>query len=227
MAVELNGNVRMRGDTGPGVAVTVVAEQRRLKLLSGSELVGDWTVSEIGIASLQDGFAIKAEGEEFVLRTDDDVALADEIGIAAASPRLARKLAARHNPEAAPAPAEPATVPSNLAAIGFAVAGALVVLGGTFLRSGEALEGSSGGFPFWIVFVAGGSLMIAVAFVMSLGGRMARILAIVLLLGLVIAFGVAIGDTAGNATELSAYGFVAGGLVVGIAVLFSGGLRQS
>jgi len=226
MPVQLNGNVRMRGDTGPGVAVTVVAEQRRLKLLSGSELVGDWTVSDIGISSLQDGFAIKAEGEEFVLRTDDDVALADEMGIAAVSPRLARKLAARHNPEAAPTPTEPAIVPSNMAAIGFAVAGALVVLGGTFLRSGEGGVGP-GGFPYWIVFVAGGSLMIAVAFVMSIGGGLARALAIVVLLGLIVAFGVAIGDTGGNATELSAYGFIAGGLVVGIAVLFSGGLRQS
>lgn len=232
MAVELNGNVRMRGDTGPGVGVRVLAERRRLRLLSGSELVGDWIVSDIGIVALQDGFNIKAEGEEFVLRTEDDVALADEIGVSAVSPRLARRLAARHNPEERQPPMEPEAIPSNLAAIGFAVAGALVVLGGTFLNGGGIGSNTGsvtvqGGPDYWLLFVVGGSLMIASAYVMSVGTRMGRAIAGLILLGMVITFGLAVagGDT--DVTRLSAYGFVAGGLVVGIAVLFSGSLGKT
>jgi hypothetical protein len=222
MAVELNGNVRMHGDTGPGVGVKVLAEERRLRLTSGAETVGDWMVPDIGIVALQDGFNIRADGEEFILHTEDDVALAEEIGVAAASPRLARRIAARHNPEArqqAPTVTEAEPVPSNLAAIGFAVAGALVVLGGTFLNSGT--------FDYWVAFVVGGAIMIASAYMMSLGLGVGRIIAWLVLGALIIVFGLAVAVDDSDAGQLSAYGFVAGGLVVGIAVMFSGSGRQS
>lgn len=234
MAVELDGNVRMRGDRGPGVPVRIVAENRRLRLVSGNELVGDWSIADIGISALQDGFNIKAEGEELLLRTEDDVALAEEIGVSAASPRLARRIAARHNPEE-PAPlAEPAEISSNLAAIGFALAGALVILGGAILNSGSGEtaprmftgDAGSSDFEFWIAFVVGGALMVAAAYVMSIGTKVARVVAIVLLVGMIVMFGLAVRGARSDPGELTAYGFIAGGLVVGIAVLVSGSLRQ-
>ena len=216
MAVELDGSVRMRGDAGPGLGVRVLAEQRRLRLVSGNELVGDWSLSDIGISALQDGFNIRAEGEEFVLRTEDDVALAEEIGIAAASPRLARRLAASHNREEEPVIEAP-TISSHLAAIGLALAGALVILGGTLLEP-EAYR---------VAFVVGGVVMIAVAYVMSIGANVARMVATVVLVGLVVVFGFAVGGSPADPGDIAAYGFIAGGLVVGIAVLASGSLRQS
>ena len=231
MAVELDGNVRMRGDTGPGVGVRVLAEDQRLRLVSGKELVGDWTISNIGISALQDGFNIKAEGEEFILRTEDDVALAEEIGVSAASPRLARRLAARHNPDEREIVVETPPIPSNLAAIGFAVAGALVVLGGTFLNLDDSGSGGPSltdgdGFEFWLAFIIGGVLMIGAAYVMSIGARIARLVATVFLLLMIVTFGFAVSDSGGDATRITAYGFIAGGLVVGIGVVFSGSIRQ-
>jgi hypothetical protein len=59
MSVELDGSVRMRGDSGPGVRVRVIAADRRLRLVSGEETVGDWPAADIGVMGLQDGFAIK------------------------------------------------------------------------------------------------------------------------------------------------------------------------
>jgi hypothetical protein len=233
MAVELDGNVRMRGDTGPGVGVRVVAEERRIRIVSGNELVGDWDVSQIGIIALHDGFNIKAEGEEFILRTEDDVAFAEEIGIVAASPRLARRLAARHNPEDPDPTPDPPVISSNLAAIGFALAGALVVAGGAFLDAAgtegapvpQVASTAGEGFDFWLAFIVGGVLMIAVAYVMSLGARSARLLATLVLLAVIVVFGLAVGTFDADTGELTAYGFIAGGLVVGVAVLFSGSLR--
>lgn len=228
MAVELDGNVRMRGDTGPGVGVKVLAEDGRLRLVSGNELVGDWQVGDIGISSLQEGFNIKAEGEEFILRTKDDVALAEELGVTAVSPRLARRLAVRHNPEEREMPEQP-RVPSNLGAVGFAVAGALVLLGGTFLNLNEGGSLSStaqADSQFWIAFIVGGVLMIAAAYVMSIGTRGARLIATAVLLGMVVTFGVAVSGIEGAPTQFTAYGFIAGGLVVGVAVLASGSLRE-
>lgn len=217
----------MRGDTGPGVRVQVVADGQRLRLVSGHELVGDWQISDIGIVVLQEGFNIKAEGEEFVLRTEDDVALADEIGVAAASPRLARRIAARHNPEDPPEPEEPAPIRSNLGAIGFAVAGGLIILGGSFLNIDSGTADAASGSEFWVAFVIGGVLMIAAAFVMSIGIRFARTVATILLLALIVVFGFLVSGSTADTSELTAYGFIAGGLVVGVAVLFSGSLQQS
>ena len=96
----------MRGETTPGVEVEVLADGVRISLLHRDELIGDWEIGDIGIQSLHDGFAIRAEGEEFVLKTDDDAGLAREIGIVAASPRLARKVAASQNQEV-PSTADP------------------------------------------------------------------------------------------------------------------------
>ena len=217
----------MRGDTGPGVRVQVVADAQRLRLVSGHELVGDWQISDIGIVVLQEGFNIKSEGEEFVLRTEDDVALADEIGVAAASPRLARRIAARHNPEDPPEPEEPVPIRSNLGAIGFAVAGGLIILGGSFLNIDSGTADTASGSEFWVAFVIGGVLMIAAAFVMSIGTRFARTVATILLLALIVVFGFLVSGSTADTSELTAYGFIAGGLVVGVAVLFSGSLQQS
>lgn len=229
MAVELDGNVRMRGDTGPGVGVKVLAEEGRLRLVSGNELVGDWDIGDIGLSALQEGFNIKAEGEEFILRTRDDVALAEELGVTAVSPRLGRRLAVRHNPEDRELPQDPPQVPSNLAAVGFAVAGALVMLGGTLLNltDGDRLASSAQSeFRFWMAFVVGGALMIAAAYVMSIGTKGARLVATVILIGVVATFGFAVSGTNAAASQLAAFGFVAGGLVVGVAVLASGSLRE-
>lgn len=212
MAVELGGNVRMRGDIGPGVDVTVRAEKGRLRVVSGHELIGDWAVSGLGINALQDGFSIKAEGEEFILRTSDDVALAEELGLAAVSPRLGRLLAARHNPtEPEPLPEDP-QVPPRLAAIGLAISGALIILGGSVLSG--------------LGFIVGGVVMMAVAFVMSIGVRAARGIATVVLIALIGVFGFSVSRTEPDTTELTAFGLVAGGLVIAVSVLVSGSLRQ-
>jgi hypothetical protein len=231
LAVEIDGNVRMRGDTGPGVRVRVVADNGRLRIVSGNELVGDWMLTNIGMSALQEGFNIKAEGEEFVLRTEDDVALAEEIGVAAASPRLARLLAARHNPEEPVEPDEPLPISSNLASVGFALAGALIVLGGVFLdRAGNdtssALSLRNGG-GLSLAFVIGGALMIAAALVMALGSRLARVTAGIILLGMIVVFGIAVSGADAGTAQITAFGFIAGGLVVGVAVLSSGSLRPS
>lgn len=239
MAVETDGTVRMRGDGGSGVSVRVLADEGRLRLLSGNELVGDWRISELGINSLQDGFAIRAEGEEFVLRAVDDAELAEEFGIVAASPRMARKVSILHNPEEPVTTATPDAVAepnSNVLAIALALGGVLVLLGGTFLRvaptsgvSPQTIEETTnrGGAEFWLAFVVGGLLMVAVAYVMSIGTRWARVLALLVMAGVVLLFGWVITGAVTDTSHLTAYGFIAGGLVVGVGVLFSGGLHSS
>ena len=225
MVVETDGTVRMRGDEGAGIGVRVLADKGRLKLLSGTEVVGDWSVGDIGISALQDGFAIRAEGEEFILKALDDADLAEELGLVAVSPRRARKGAVLHNP-AEPEPPEVVEEPrSNLMAIAFAVAGVFVVLGATFLKAApDSAPERNGGADMWPAFVVGGLLMVAIAYVMSLGLRWALGVAVLILVGVIALFGLAINGGVSDPVHLAAYGFIAGGLVLGVAVLFGGGL---
>jgi len=218
LAMEAQGTVHMRGDTTQTIAVQVYADSDRLRLLSGNELIGEWPVEGMGIHALQEGFAIRAEGEELILKTDNDVGLAEELGLLTSSPRLARKVAASHNipePESKP---EPETPRSNLAAIAFALGGVLVLAGGAFLRG----AGSVG--PFWLEFTLGGVVMVAVAYLLGRGVRWAHIVAVLAQIGLIVVFALAVQDVPPEANDLMAYGFIAGGIVVGVSVLFSGTL---
>ncbi len=220
----------MRGETGPGLIVDVRADGPHLQLEAGEERIGDWDVDSIGIQSLNNGFAIRAEGEELILRTEDDAGIANEIGIATASPRLARKVAASQPPEER-APVEKAeSSRSAVGAIVFALGGVLVLAGGIFLRDDPTLDASQttidaglgAGGRFWFGFVIGGILMAAVAVMMALRLRVARAAAVITLILLIAMFGLAAQDASPGSDFLLAYGFVAGGIVAGVAVLFSG-----
>jgi hypothetical protein len=235
MPVETRGTVQMKGASGRGVAVDVVANNSRLVVTSGEEIIGDWDTSSIGIQSLNDGFAIKTGGEEIILRTENDPGLVDELGITAVSPRLGRKVAASHPPEERVEVPEPEPVKSNLGPILFALGGVLVLTGGFFIRQDPALGstdgailsglGSAGGF--WLAFILGGLLMAAVGWFMTLSSRLARFLAAVSLLIVIALFGFAVTSVEGDASHLFAYGFIAGGIVVGVAVIFSENLNDT
>lgn len=177
----------------------------------------------MGIHALNEGFAIRAEGEELILKTDNDVALAEELGLMTASPRFAPKIAASHNVEdTAPLP-EAQTPQSNLAAIAFALGGVLILAGGVLLRSIPSVGGEAGLLgPYWLAFSIGGTVMVAVAYLLGLRVRWAQVLAVVALAGLIVVFILAIQDAPPDASETMAYGFIAGGIVVGVSVLFSG-----
>lgn len=240
MAVETSGIVRMRGEDGRGTSVRVIAGEGRLSLLAQNRLVGDWAVGDLGISVLHDEFVIRAEGEVMILRADHDAELADELGVMAASPRMARKIAALHNPEEPdPEPIVDAVAEPNrnALAIVFALGGVLVLLGGFVLRiapdSAASLAAASsieqqgrGGSEFWFAFVIGGGMLVALAYVMSIGIRGVRVGSLVLLSAVIVLFGWVVSSAATNASYLTAYGFIAGGLVVAVTVLFGGGLRS-
>ena len=231
MAVELSGTVRMDGDPGPETRVTVWFSGDRLRIIAGQKLVGEWATDEIGIHALNEGFAIRAEGEEFLLRTEDDAALADEMDLKTASPRLARHVAARHRPEERVTPTSPGTGSTRVGPIAYALSGALILVGATFLRgTGSDTRGTTEvidgiGLEFWLAFTLIGVSVVAVAYLLALGLSWARGAAIALIVLTVALFGLAVSQTPTDTAHLTAYGFLGGGLAVGVAVLFSGNLE--
>ncbi len=233
LTFETQGTVIMRGEGGATVAVSVVVDGPRIRLVSGNELIGEWESATLGISALSDGFAVRAEGEEFILKTEDDAGLAEGLGMAATSPRLARQVAASHPPVEREAEPEVETPRSRVGAIVFAVGGVLVLAGGTVLRSmpttsvaGEQSLSSGGSGQFWIAFVVGGLLMAAVAYILAIGTKWARIASLVALAVVIGIFALAAQTASISSNQLPAYGFIAGGIVVGVAVVFSGSLSD-
>lgn len=231
MAVETQGTVQIKGDMANPVRVSVLVDETRIRLVSGNELIGEWGLGAIGIQALNDGFALRAEGENFVLRTENDAAVAESLGLAASTPRMARKVAASHPPEEREEPEpEPEPARSSLPGIAFALGGALVLAGGLFLNAAPepvaqlatGVEEVSSGGQFWVAFVVGGALMGVVAFILAMGSRMARVVAILVLAAVIVAFVFAAREASLDANDLMAYGFIAGGIVVGVAVVFGG-----
>lgn len=229
MRVETNGRVKMKDDPGRGTPVSVVLDGDRLAI----DLIGEWSQSELGITSLNEGFAIRAEGEEIVLVTDNDAALAEGLGMASLNPRLARRLAASHPPEDRPMVIEEVREESKsptVPAVGLAISGILMALGGFMVRSLEAppgleaFQGSGLDDPsrYWLAFVIGGLLMGALGLMVAMGRRSARWLTLLLLAGMVMLLVQAGQEVSNESRHLISYGFVAGGIVVGVAILFSG-----
>ena len=126
-------------------------------------------------------------------------------------------------------------VRSNVGALTLALGGAMALAGGFLLRDDPALSSAgrtvAGGLGaegnFWFAFVLGGVLLVAAAFAMARRVKWSRVAAIVAVIALVIVFGLAAQNATPDADHLLAYGFIAGGLVVGVAVVFTGSFGES
>ena len=235
LAVRTRGTVHFPGDADAPLPVAVVADEGRLALTAGSHLIGDWEPGTYGFKSVADGFLIWAEGEELFLETEDDVGLAVEMGLGTATLRLARKTAASQRRADPPWPdPEPEEDRFQVAAIAFALAGVMVLAGGVFLRDDPTLssaqravrDGLGPGGGFWLAFILAGAVIVLAAIALGTRRRWARSVAVVSVAGPVVVFGLAAQEATPEADHLLAYGFIAGGIVIGVAVLFGGLLGE-
>jgi hypothetical protein len=119
-----------------------------------------------------------------------------------------------------------------VAAIAIALGGMLVLFGSLLLRTDPALAdrsveaGLGVAGNFWSAFGAGGLLMVVAALALAVRARVARGLAVLSVVALVIVFGNAAQHSTPESDLLIAYGFIAGGVVIGVAVLFGGLLGE-
>lgn len=90
-----DGSLRLKQTDADALEVLVDLTDERLLLHTGTSVIGDWPLSELLIRGEDDGFHLRVEGEEVVVKTNDDVGLAIELGLRSASPRLRRQMAAR------------------------------------------------------------------------------------------------------------------------------------
>jgi hypothetical protein len=110
----------------------------------------------------------------------------------------------------------------------------MAIAGGLLLRADASLSstettiwaGFGRGGNFWSLFVLGGILMLGVALIMARRLGWARQAAICVVAVFVILFGLAAQSIPPDSDHLLAYGFIAGGVVVGIAVVFAGSFGE-
>jgi hypothetical protein len=87
--------MRLKSDVTQQIGVTVDLTVDRIVLSTADAVIGSWRLGDIGVRGEDDGIHFRIEGEEAVIRTDDDAGLALAIGLQSASPRLRRQMAAR------------------------------------------------------------------------------------------------------------------------------------
>lgn len=88
------GWLRISGEDEPPLSVEIDLTEDRLTVTAGDIQVGDWSRDEIRIAALQDGFHLRAEGEEIILDVTDDARFALDLGLRNAHPGLRRRMSA-------------------------------------------------------------------------------------------------------------------------------------
>ena len=77
-------------DTAIRVVIDLTGE--RLRLRSGDAEIADWSLDEIRVNALSDGFQVKAEGEEIILDLAQDAEFAVALGLGSAPVDLARRM---------------------------------------------------------------------------------------------------------------------------------------
>jgi len=87
------GSLRMQGEDGPGLAITVDLRDSGLSIRAGDVDIADWRREEVRINAETDGIHIRAEGEEVVLDLAKDAEFAVEAGLRSAPPLLRRRMA--------------------------------------------------------------------------------------------------------------------------------------
>ena len=190
MKTDMSGSVRMAGDAGRGVEVHIHLEEETLTLAAaGGGDLGTWPLDAVGIACKPDGFHLRLEGEEIVLRTEDDAHFALALGISAPTTRLARQMAILRDEASAELVVDvsdgitspfPESVLDDLPATprrvdrladGLPYLGTLVVVAATLaivasivaFASGSAIS-FPGGFPAWPAMAAASLVMAAGGF---------------------------------------------------------------
>jgi hypothetical protein len=83
----------MPGERGPGLRVEIdLTDDSHLHIEAAQDLIGDWALQDLGIRASDDGFHLLAEGEEVIIRTDNDPAFAVAIGLRNAPTLLRRQM---------------------------------------------------------------------------------------------------------------------------------------
>jgi len=89
-----DARLRMIGTDEAPIHVVIDLTDERLTMMSADVEVADWAREEIRVTPANDGFHIRAEGEEIILDVTEDARFALDLGLRNAPPTLRRRMSA-------------------------------------------------------------------------------------------------------------------------------------
>lgn len=89
-----DARLKVSGESGLPLGVEVDLTDGHMRLKTGGTELADWEIDHIRVSALQDGFHVRAEGEEVILNVTDDARFAIELGLRTAYPGLRRRMSA-------------------------------------------------------------------------------------------------------------------------------------
>jgi hypothetical protein len=89
---DFEGVLHTSTERDTAIHVVIDLTDERLRLRSGDTEIADWSLDEIQVNALSDGFHVKAEGEEIILDLAEDAEFAVALGLGSAPVDLARRM---------------------------------------------------------------------------------------------------------------------------------------
>lgn len=89
---DFEGVLRTPAKRDTAIRVVIDLNGERLRLRSGDTEIANWSLGEIRVNALTDGFHVKAEGEEIILDLVQDAEFAVALGLGSAPVDLARRM---------------------------------------------------------------------------------------------------------------------------------------
>ncbi len=90
---EYQAVLRMPEETS-GIGVVVDLDAEHIAIRSGEIEIGEWPLGSVRIIATDEGFRLRADGEEVVITVSQDAEFAVELGLRSAPPVLRRRMAA-------------------------------------------------------------------------------------------------------------------------------------
>jgi hypothetical protein len=87
-----DGSLKLAGEAAPIKVAIDLTDDNLMKISADEVEIGQWTIGQVAVRALEDGFHMIADGEEIVIRTDNDPAFALVLGIRNAPTQLRRQM---------------------------------------------------------------------------------------------------------------------------------------
>ena len=90
-----SGSLRLAGHVTPIHVRIDLTDDHHLRVTTEDLEIGDWKIGEVSVRAAEDGFHFIADGEELIVKTDDDPAFAIAMGVRNAPPILRKQISER------------------------------------------------------------------------------------------------------------------------------------
>ena len=86
------GSLKLAGNEAPVRVAIDLTDDHVMRITAEEIEIGEWTIGQVAVKALDDGFHMIADGEEIIIKTDNDPAFALAMGIRNAPTQLRRQM---------------------------------------------------------------------------------------------------------------------------------------